>query len=207
MDLAKESVNYCRNTRITAYLRRFRPISGGSQLTQSWSKKANFRFLGDHWSVLLQSTGALNSSQADLQLKRADNSASWWPKKKERDCAIQTAWLSACSLFFLSFFFISSILANLSSINTRKFWPKKPNICQLQKNIVHRYPKKKSFDRACWTPIHFPSILLLEKKFNAQHLSCGYFDFWPKMYGTNLVFSEKILKNIAKLFFSPSFFL
>ena len=81
---------------------------------------------------------------------------------------------------------------NLSSINTRKFWPKKPNICQLQKNIVHRYRKKKSFDRACWTPIHFPSIFLLEKKFHAQHLSCGYFDFWPKMYGTNLVFSEKI---------------
>ena len=99
MDLAKKPVNYCRNTRITAYLQRFRPFSGGSQLT-SGPKKANFRFLDDHWSVLLQSTAALNPSQADLQLKRADTSASWWPKK-ERDCAIQTAWLSACSFSFL----------------------------------------------------------------------------------------------------------
>ena len=144
MDLAKESVNYCRNTRITAYLWRFRPISGGSQLTQSWSKKANFRFLGDHWSVLLQSTGALNSSQADLQLKRAYTRASWWAKK-ERDCTIQTAWLSACGLF---------------SVNTPKFWPKKPNICQLKKNIVHRYPKKKIQLRVLNPyplPVNFPT--------------------------------------------------
>ena len=168
MDLAKESVNYCRNTRITAYLRRFRPISGGSQLTQSWSKKANFRFLGDHWSVLLQSTGALNSSQADLQLKRADNSASWWPKK-ERDCAIQTAWLSACSLFFFvppSQIFLpltpenfgrkSRTSANskkISSIGTRK---KKVSIAHAEPLSTSRqfsYLKRNSMPNICHVAI------------------------------------------------------
>ena len=45
---------------------------------------------------------------------------------------------------------------NLSSINTRKFWPKKPNICQLQKNIVHRYPKKKKFRSRMLNPYPLP---------------------------------------------------
>ena len=37
-------------------------------------------------------------------------------------------------------------------------------------------------------------LFLLEKKFHAQHLSCGYFVFWPEMYGTNLVlFLEKTI--------------
>ena len=188
-------VNYCRNTRIIAYLRHFRPISGGSQLTQSWSKKANLRFLGDHWSVLLQSTGALNPSQADLQLKRADTSPSWWPKKRK---GLRHS--NGLAKHLRPFFSPSSqIFLPLTPEN----FGRKSQTSANSKKILSIGTRKKKFNCECWTPIHFLSIFLLEKKFHAQHLSSGYFVFWPKMYGTNLVFFEKILKNVFLPLFLP----
>ena len=66
-------------------------------------------------------------------------------------------------------------------------------MCQLQKNIG-RPRKKKKFRSHVLNPYGPPVKFQLEKKFHAQHLSCGYFFFWPEMYGTNLVlFLEKTI--------------
>ena len=72
------------------------------------------------------------------------------------------------------FFFF---LANLSSVNTRKFWPKKPKMCQVQKNFCHPCPKKKiSIARAesLCTSRHF-SYLKRNSKTNICHVAILFF--------------------------------
>ena len=83
-------------------------------------------------------------------------------------------------------------------------------MCQLQKNIG-RPRKKKKFRSHVLNPYGPPVKFQLEKKFHAQHLSCGYFFFGRKCTGPIWCFfwKKNNSKNIAKFFkiFSNFFFL